>query len=225
MSSSKQTTSVRKRQKIQQSNKTMFVMVAIASATVGLCLVISWLIFQQLLFSGKVVSEKSKTLDSLKVSNQNIQVLSENIRVLETNKGLNAVKASPHNKALQSILDALPADANGLAAGASIQDVLAKGISGLSIESLSVTGDSTESETTSSEEGSSSSLPIRLTVIATRADALQELLERFEKSIRVIGVDNLSIERSDNRYTMMIEAHAYYEPAKIVELQKKVVKP
>lgn len=224
MSSNKQTTSVRKRQKIQQSNKTMFIMVAVASAVVGLCLVASWLIFQQLVFSTKVVSEKSKTLTSLKVSNQNIQLLSENIRVLETNKGLNSVKANPQNKALQSVLDALPADANNLAAGASVQDVLAKGISGLTIESLRVEGDSAAAGVTSSE-GLGSSLPIQLTVTTTRAEALQELLERFEKSIRVIGVDSLSIERSDDHYSMAIQARAYYEPAKIVELQKKVVKP
>lgn len=225
-------TALRKRQQIAQSNKTMFLWVAGASVLLGIALVVSWFLIQKMVFNQKVLSEKSDTISVLEQNNEAIVSLKENIRVLETNEALNAAKSNDTDKALQVILDALPADANSLALGASLQDKLVAGIDNVSLDSLTVdpvVGVENAAEEEVLEEDASAESPnainFRLTVSSNDANALKELLLRFEKSIRVIDIKSLTLEQTEERLTMNIEASAYYEPARKIELKDKVVKP
>lgn len=214
-------TAIRKRQKIQDSNKMLFAWVAGMSAVVGVCLVLSWFLWEQITFKGQIIDAKSKTADTLKANNQAIPELRDNIRVLETNSDLNSSKANEDDKALQVVLDALPAEGNSLALGASLQRRLASGISGLNIESLSVEPSADESGTTLPASDSTEQIKFQLKVTSSRVDSLRELLQRFERSIRVIDIDNMKLERSDDSYTLTITAHAYYQPARVIELEEK----
>lgn len=220
-----------KRQKIADSSRLMFAWVAGMSAVVGLCLVVAWFVFQQAAFRIKVVNEKNNTVSTLRTNNDALPKLKDNIRVLETNRALMSAKADSDNKALQAILDALPADANQLALGASLQEVLIKGVSGLELETLTVEPVSSSIESTSTSKRSSSkgqkpnSITFKVSVTSPDANKLKEMLDRFERSIRVIDIDSFTLERSDTKYTLTLQAHAYYEPAKIIELRDKVVKP
>lgn len=206
---------MRKRQVIANSNRIMFIWVAMMSAIVGICVVVGYFLLQQIFYQTEVVSKLNETASTLSDDNQNAQVLIDNVRVLETNEALNSVKAQEDEKALQVVLDALPADANTLALGASLQQKLLVGIDGLVIDSLSVSA-----LDTATNDGE---LPFTLTVRASGASALKELLGRFERSIRVIDIDSFSLEKSEVDYTMTIQAHAYYQPAKQVELTEEVV--
>ena len=51
------------------------------------------------------------------------------------------------------------------------------------------------------------------------------MLTRLEKSIRTFKVTNVKIEYSLDKMNVTVTAKAYYEPAKVVELTEKVVKP
>lgn len=227
-------TAIRKRQKIQDSNKAMFFWVAGMSVVVGFCLVVSWFLWQQVVFKNKVIDAKNDTVKTLRANNEAIPTLRDNIRVLETNRALNSAKAKNDDKALQVILDALPSEANSLALGASLQESLADGISGLNIETLSVTPSQEEmsegavSEDVALEDESlvgGSSINFRMVATSSNVNSLRDLLQRFERSIRVIDISNLSLDRSENSYTLTIDGHAYYEPAKVIEMRKEVVKP
>lgn len=210
---------LRKRQKIQDSNKTMFAWIAGMSALVGLSLVVSWFLFQQLTFRTEVIGAKNDTLSTLKENNSIADELISNVRKYEANAALNSSKTDADDRTLQVILDALPSDANSLALGASLQEKLAAGISGLTIESLKV-------DSAAAEKGSSATkIPFKMTVKADNADNLKDLLFRFERSIRTISIDNLTLERSSSEYTMTIDGHAYYEPAASLNLTEKTVKP
>ena len=212
---------MKKRQIIASSNRTMFLWVAGMSAVVGVCAVLSYFLIQQIIFVTRVTSVADNTVSVLQKNNTAAPKLLENMRVLETNSALNSIKARSDDKALQVILDALPADKNSLALGSSLQQKLITGIDGLSIESLAVLPLSDEGvDSTTAQK-----IPLSLVVSAKDANALKDLLARFEKSIRVIDIDTLSLERSENSYTMSITAHAYYLPAKTVQLTDKVVKP
>lgn len=221
--------STHKRQKIHDSSRSMFVWVAAMAAVVGLCGVVAWFVFHQAGFKIKVVNEKDKTVKILRDNNAAIPALRDNIRVLETNSALRSARASSEQNALQVIIDALPAEPNSLALGGSLQERLIGGISGLTLESLVV--DPTSSTLTSGDEVSSDTaatsgtINFKVTVSSSDVNALNEMLTRFEESIRVIDIDNLTLERSDKSYTLTIQAHAYYEPSKVIELQDKVVKP
>lgn len=218
---------VRKRQQIKDSSRSMFIWVAGMSVVVGFALVISWFLWQQVAFTTKVVNEKNDTRQTLVDNNAISDDLRANIRALEPNTALNDAKADEDDKALQVILDALPADANSLALGASLQKELVKGVSGLSIESLSVTpaAEEQDQDEFSSTDVDENTIAFRMVVVASNVNAHKKLLENFERSIRVIDIDHLRLERNQNNYTMTIDAHGYYQPAKQIELTEKVVKP
>lgn len=209
---------MKKRQVIANSNRMMFVWIAIMSAVIGICAVVGYFLFQQILFKTKVTNELDNTSSVLHKNNQNAQTLIENVRVLETNQALNSAKAQPSEKALQVVLDALPADANTLALGASLQQSLLTGVNGVTVDSLTVLpqGDTTASD---------GQLAFSVVVRSADASSLKDLLNRIERSIRIIDVDSVALEKSNTGYTMTVQAHAYYQAEKTVQLTDKVVKP
>lgn len=222
-----------KRKNIADSNRTMFIWIAGMSVVVGICAVLAVTLGRQIIFHANVVSNLTKTADTLKANNKSIQELTDNILLLETNTGLNATKAFPDEKALQVVLDSLPADRNTLALGSSLQQRLLSGIDGLDVASI-VVDDSTNgggdvSSDSSVVQASLSStvetIPISIAVTATGSvNSLKDLLSRLERSIRIIDIDKLTVEVSgDSNYSMAIQAHAYYQPAKSIQLTDEVI--
>jgi hypothetical protein len=211
-----------KRQAIANSNRTMFLWVAVMSGVVGVCAVVAIFLGQQIMFRAKVLGELTNTASTLKQNNKVADELAQNILVLETDEGLNSSKASSDEKALQVVLDALPADRNALALGASLQQNILSGIDGLTVDRIAVDGtDSSSLEDTALL--TQNTIPIQLQVSATNANALKEMLVKLERSIRTIDIDSIALETVDTGYQMNIQAHAYYEPAKQVQLTDKVV--
>lgn len=197
--------------------------VAIASAVIGLVLVVSWFLVQQIVYRGKIVSEKITTANNLQHNNKTVRALQDNIRALEANEALGSAKAMPSQRTLAVILDALPADHNRLALGSSLQTKLVGEQSGVTLDSLSVTQEGTNTGDSRNTAASVQEIPFAMTVSASDANALNELLKRFERSVRIIDIDTIKIERSEDKTTMSVIAHAFYLPEKRVELQKKVV--
>ncbi|MNX54836.1 hypothetical protein D3C86_855790 [compost metagenome] len=226
---------LRKRQQIAKANRTMFLWVAGVSVIVGFAAVGSIFLVQKLAFNQKVINEKNNTVSILTKNNKAVAELKDNIRLLDTNEGLNSVKAKSDDKALQVVLDALPADGNSLALGSSLQQKLIEGIPGLTLESLNMTpvaGVEVSSSTNvqsatpvaSSKDKNKNKIVFKLAVSGD-ANALKQLLDRFEHSIRAIDVTNLVLEQTNGKLTMTIDANAFYEPERVIELTDKVVKP
>lgn len=209
---------VGKRSQIQRSQRMMFVWVTIMSAVVGFCVVIVWLLIQQFMFHAKVLDALNTTTKTLEDNISAVSTLQSNIRVLETNAALNSIKANPDDRALQVVLDSLPADNNPLALSSSVQNNLVGGSSGVTLESLSI-----DSSATINSKASANTIPFRLTVSATNPDDLKSMLNRFEHSIRVIDIDTFSLNSQGTRYTLTLLAHGYYEPALTVKLDQKSV--
>ena len=207
-----------KRKLIADSSRTMFGWVAGMSAVVGMCAVVGFFLVQQILFKAEVANKITTTLNTLRDNNKVASDLTKNVVVLETDSALNSVKANDDEKALQVVLDALPADRNPLALAASLQQRLLLGVDGITVESLSV-----DSSTSSSDEEGELTIPIQLQVSATSANAIKDMLVRLESSIRIIDIDNFVIERNDTSYRATISAHAYYNPAKEVELGETTI--
>jgi len=225
-------TGLRKRQQISQANRTMFLWVAGISVVVGFSLVASAFLVQKLVFNEKVLTEKSKTVSTLQKNNAAIDDLKDNIRKLNADQSLIGLKTSSEDKALQVVLDALPADANSLALGSSLQDRLTSGIDGLNLESLNVspvagvesTGDtSTQDASVSSEVVGDNQITFTLSATGS-ATALQALLGRLEHSIRAIDVTALTLESQNGSLHLSLEGRAFYQPPRTVELQDKVIK-
>ena len=222
---------LRKRTQIAKANRTMFLWIAVGSALVGCALVVSFFLAQKLFFNEKVLAEKEKTVAVLKANNAVAGDLATQVRVLDTNQALASVKANQNDNAIQVILDALPSDANSNALGASLQQKLLAGIAGLTIESLQldpVVGveslDAGSTTDASSATDTSNQITFQFAVSGSQ-DALKNVLTNLERSIRAIDILSLRIESQGATQVMTVQARAYYEPARTIELKDKVVKP
>lgn len=231
MGSGDKDVALRKRQQIDSSKRTMFIFVAVAAFVSGMALVVSFFLVQQIWFQGRVISQKQATVNTINANLKAVDGLKDNIRLLDTNEALNSVKSSDDSSAVQAVLDALPTEPNADALGASLQVMFVGAIDGLTIESLSVTDPSDEgalaaSGSDSESESNDPNLGIGFSMsVSGSAEQLKALLARFERSIRVIKIDNLSVEASKDSLTMDIEGRAYYQPAYDVKIDKKVIKP
>lgn len=223
---------LRKRQQIANANRTMFITVAAVSALVGVAAVISLFLGQKLLFNEKVLNEKQNTINILQKNNEVAGALKDNVRVLNTNQALTDAKARPEDEPLRVVLDALPSDANSSAFGASLQQVLLVG-DNVSIDTLNlnpVSGvESSSSDIDSSAVATTGSDSIgfsfSVSTPADGADNLRQLLQRLERSIRIVHVLNYEIERQGSRLVLKMTAEVYYQPETAATLKEKVIKP
>lgn len=222
---------LRKRTQIAKANRTMFLWIAGASALIGFAAVASIFLAQKLIFNEKILAEKQNTITVLKHNNSVVESLESEVRVLDTNEALASAKAQDSDQAIQVILDALPSDANSPALGASLQTKLLAGIPNLVIESLqldpvsgieSLGGDVPEATTI--EGDAAAAITFRFTVNG-KQEAFRTVLTNLERSIRTIAISSVRITSGETLDTMTVEARAFYEPAKTIELQDKVVVP
>lgn len=214
---------IRKRQQIDSSKKTMFLFVASAAFLSGIAVVVSIFLIQQIVFHSKVIIEKQTTISRLDTNIENVNKLKDNVRVLETDAALNSVKSSDESSTLQTILDALPDTANADALGASVKSRFIDTVDGITINNLMVSPVNSE-EATGDGETIGNAVNFSLEVTGD-ANKLKELLTKFERSIRVIELSSFEVQAGDNQPSLIIQGLAHYEPAQIVQLQKKVVKP
>lgn len=232
-----QETAIRKRQQIANANRMMFVWVAAVSGIVGIAVVASIFLLQKAWFNEKVLAEKSNTASVLTENNKVINDLKDQIRVLNTNDALKSVMTPGESQPVQVVLDALPNDANSSALGSSLQEKFLNA-PGLTIETLNVDPVAgVESQTTQNVQDASrqtgqsldatNQIAFRFSVStdAKNPGVLKELLQKLERSIRAIDLTSLNIETQGTRLVLSVEGHAYYEPAKTVDLKDKTVKP
>ena len=222
---------IRKRTQISKASRTMFLWIAIASALVGIAVVVSIFLAQKLIFNEKVLAEKQKTVSTLEKNNKIIPSLQDTIRVLDTNEALKSVKANETDQTIQVILDALPADANSFALGASLQNKLLSGIQGLTIDTLQVDpviGVETavdDSTVTAEGEGvAENAITFQFKVTGCQ-DALKQVLTNLERSIRTVEVLSVRIETLGTGQEMTVSARAFYEPKTTLVLTEKKVSP
>jgi len=224
-------TALRKRSQIAKANRTMFLWIAGASAIVGFAIVASIFLTQKLFFNEKVLIEKNKTASTLTANNKVVSELQSQVRALDANADLAKVKASDGDQAIQVILDALPAEANSLALGASLQNKLLAGINGLVLESLQVDPvvgveflSDTSVESGSTSAAAANEITFRFSASGNQ-EALLQALTNLERSIRTIDITNLTIENQGGSQVMTVQGRAFYEPSRDVTLKDKVVKP
>lgn len=227
---------LRKRQQIANANRTMFVWVAAISAVVGIAIVGSVFLFQKATFNEKVLTLKSKTASTLRANNNAIPALEDAVRQMNTNQALIDSMAPNQTQPIRVVLDALPSDANSSAFGASLQEKFLNDPA-LKIESLTVdpvlgvesqASENVENAAASADdEAIAHEVTFRFSVSSdiSNPNALRDLLQRLERSIRAIDLLTLKIETQGNRLLLIVEGRAFYEPAKTVTLKEKTVKP
>lgn len=219
----------RKRNQISQASRLMFVWIAIASVLVGAAIVVSFFLFQKLVYGEKVLAEKQNTVKTLDGNLAVVNGLKTEVQALDVNENLLSIKANDTDEALQVVLDALPSDANSLALGASLQTKLLANIEGdFQLESLQVIPvEGVENITDQSTVDASAAVSdnnIAFSFSATGSqESLKKALENLEKSIRTIVITRLGMEVQGDKLTISVDGHAFYQPAKTIELKDKKV--
>ncbi len=223
-------TAHRKRTQIAKASQTMFLWITIASALVGAAVVVSIFLVQRISYTTDVLTEKSNTVNTLKHNLSVVDELKSNVRALDANSALLSVKANQGDETLQVVLDALPADANSLALGASLQNKLLSGVEGsYTIESLQVSPvEGVEAMSSGSvvdasgAGGADGAIQFSFSVRGSQS-ALRQILQNLERSIRTIVVTNLTLETQSRDVTLTVNGYAFYQPARSIELIEKTV--
>lgn len=218
---------LRKRQQISSTNKAMFIWVAVAAGITSIAIVVAISLFQRLVYNEKVLDKKGDTASTLRQNNQNAEKLKEAVMVRNTDDLLRSLKADPEDEPLQVVLDALPSTVNSAALGASLQSRKLLSANGVTLESLIVDPVS-GFESGSSGEGSSSgsnsiTFQFQISTGSSNAGKLKDTLDRLERSIRVMNIKEVSVEREGDRLKMTASGEAYYEPARNLDLRKEEV--
>ena len=221
---------IRKQTQINKAGRTMFIWIAIASALVGVAVVVSIFLTQKLIYTEKVLGEKQTTLSNLDANLAAVDQLKQNVRALDANSALLSVRANDSDQALQVVLDALPSDANSLALGASLQHRLLAGVEGgYTLESLKVepaSGAAAPVDSTTvdaSANASANEIRFSFSINGDQA-ALQSVLRNLERSIRTIVITSMNLETQGNALTLNVEGKAFYQPSRTLELTDKVIK-
>ncbi len=220
---------LRKRQQIENANKTMFLWVAAAAVIVGISAVLGTSMYQRITFNQAVISEKNTTVDTLKKNNKAVAKLKNEIRVLNTNQALLDTPRIDGSEPVSVILDALPSNANSSAFGASLQQKLLR-LGNVTIESLVVdpiagVEDNGDSQSSAGSEGGSIAFRFTVSAPGEQESSLREILRNLERSIRAINLTVLSIEQQGEggKITMNVEGQAYYQPPTTGGLKEKRV--
>ena len=211
-----QLTGVKKRQQIAGTRKEVLMWVAIASAVVVICLVIGMNIFQRIQYQMKVNTEISKTAKTMEANVEAIDGLIKNVNDLRANRLLTApgLKADD-STVFQVVIDALPTENDSVSLSSSLQNKILNR-SGVTIEQISVDGESSSSSNDDDEITTSNvefpvAQPInfRISIVGTY-ESIKQTLADIERTIRPIIINSLEISGTDDRLTATIQATTYY---------------
>lgn len=212
---------------IEKVRKSVFVWVALSSCVISACIMGIIFLGQIGIFNSKVIKDLANSEKQAKSNVNAISDLEGGFKSLNTNKDLASVKSSDSAQPLQTILDALPTEANSLALGSSIEQKLISGIRGLKIDSLDFTSIN-QSDPSQNAGLANSDSGVQYQTFAISAsgepDSIKSMLRNFERSIRAIDIKSIAATGSDNgNLTVNVEAEVPYLPPAVVELKTKKI--
>ncbi len=220
------TAGMTKRALIDKANTTTVIAAAVAAFLVVFSLVSSHALLSKAMYQNRVISTKKNTLEQL---NKNLAARDDLVKSYEAfvSTSQNIIGGNPAGSGdrdgdnAKIILDALPSKYDFPALASSLEKLATT--QGLQIESIVGTDD----EVAQAEQQSAAPTPIAMDFQLSVRGAYQQiqgLSEVFEKSIRPIQVQKMTVNSNDGTVTATITAQTFYQPEKKLELRKKVVK-
>lgn len=217
-----------KRQQVAQANKAIFLWVAGASVVVALSLVLLQFLVRSAIFNQDVISQKSKTNDTIVKNIDNAELLRKNVDALVADTGLASIRVNPEDSALRVILDALPTTSDTTALSNSLHSRVI-GPSGIKVDSISAGALNDGSEEFGLTDvavttGATNSIPFVVSVTGS-GDITKSTLLNIERTIRPLNVTMLDIQNSNGILATTIYGEASYLPATKVEITRELKKP
>lgn len=216
-----------KRIAIDKANTSVVVAVGIAAFIVVFSIVASKALLSQRSYQSKVIDKKETALtqletnvkeaDELFVSYQEFSEATTN--VLGGNPKGNGDKDG-ENKRL--VLDALPSKYDFPALATSINKLISS--NGFQVESITGTDDETnQSSAQTSDTPVAVDMPFAIETKQVAASDGKRFLELFERSIRPIQVQKITISGQEGSLKISLKAKTYYQPGKSLEIKTETV--
>lgn len=216
---------IKKQSLIDKTRKSVIMIVAAASIIIGALIVVCGIMVQHLLFNMKVIHAQNETISTIEANIEQAPKLEGDLKVLNTNEQLMEARSSSEAEPLQTVLDALPADSNRLALGASLEQRIFHGLPGLTVQSLSVdpsAGDGASLQSVGGNEGLGS-LSFSASISGS-PDTLKLALERLQRSIRAMNVTRINGTAAGDSVTFNITGEAYYLQPVDLSLHSKEIR-
>jgi len=221
------TAGLTKRALIDKANTTTVIAAAVAAFLVVFSVVASRALFSQAMYQNRVITAKKDTLHQL---DENLAARDDLVKSYEAfvSTSQNVIGGNPAGTGdrdgdnAKIVLDALPSKYDFPALASSLEKLATN--QGLQIEGIIGTDDEVAQ---SGGQSAAAPQPVPMDFQLTVKGAYQQvqgLTEVFEKSIRPIQMQKLTINSSEGNVTAGITAQTYYQPEKKLELRKKVVK-
>jgi hypothetical protein len=217
-----------KRLAISKANAQMVAVVAVAAFITIFCLVASKAVFSQNRYQARVTTAKEKAHSQLKKNIEtfgSLQTAYNKFNSATTNIIGGSSTGTGDNDGSNSkiILDALPYSYDFPALTSSIEKILAD--NNLKITSITGTDDQVNQQgNLSSPNPEPVNMSFSFTVSNANYTSVNQLITRLQQSIRPIQIDSLDLSGGVNNMTATVNAHTYYQPAKSVNITKKVIK-
>lgn len=216
-----------KRMLIDKTNTKIVVAVGIAAFLVAFSLVATKTLISQAAYQNRVISAKRDALDQLKKDLSAVTTLKESYTTFNTTTH-NAIGGSLTGTGQKDgtnskiVLDALPSSYDFPTLTTSLDVLLA----GRNVKINTISGRDDEIAQ-STNQSSSSPKPIAIPFqvsISGNYDSIKGVVAAFEHSIRPIQITAFDMSGDQNNLTLAIDAQTYYQPAKSLTIQTKVVK-
>lgn len=220
-------TGVKKRQQIQQANKTVFIWVSIAAVVVTIAIVLAQFMVKQFIFNNQILGYESTAADNLKASIDAYEPLKKSVANLTANQDLTVLRVSPSDNAVQVVIDAMPTVDDRIALAASLQQVILAR-SGAKIDNFSFTQPSS-GVTTPQASAASQTTTYQEITFSVQAngpyDTIKKLLDDMHHSLRPIRVTSLKLSGASNSMQAQIQATTYYALPRTADIKTKTITP
>jgi hypothetical protein len=217
-----------KRVAISKANAQMVAVVAIASFVTVFCLMASKAVFSTNVYQAKVTTKQQAAKVALQrnISAYNTLLTSYSHFVGKPENIIGGSKDGTTDNDgdnAKIILDALPYKYDFPALTSSMEKILND--RGLKITSITGTDDQVAQQTnTESATPTAVPIPFSFGIDNANYDAVNKLMTSLQQSIRPIQIDTMNVSGSASDMSVTITAHTYYQPAKAVNISKKVLK-
>jgi len=216
-----------KRLLIDQANARIVAYVGVAAFLVVFSLVATKTLIGQAAYQNRVISKKKAAVTQLK---SDIAATSQLKTAYDafTGTSQNVLGGDPSGASNKDgdnakiILDALPSSYDFPGLTTSLESLL--GSQSVHISSITGTDDEV-AQSTNQTSVSPQPVPIPFTV-AVEGDytGVQNTISAFEKSIRPMQIQSLTLAGNQGKLSLSVSAQTYYQPAKSLNIKKVVVK-
>lgn len=213
---------------IDKTNTTVVVVTSIAAFVTIFSLVASKTFISQATYQNRVISAKNKAVSQLKSDLAASNELDTSYKAFAGQDqniiGGNSTGTGPQDgNNAKIVLDALPSSYDFPALATTLEKLTTQ-IPGLAINNITGTDDEVnQSANTTSATPQPVPMPFQLSVTGDYT-AIQQLVDRFEHSIRPFQVQTMNISGDQGNLTMNLTAQTFYQPAKTFNISTKEIK-